>query len=137
MRPPHSAYLPGGFPGDATATTTTLTAADGFADRFGPFAFAAGLRVPDCAWAADERDGDHSVWWYGLTDRSWAAVLFRRGAHESTVYQSGPRRLWDEVEAAWHWWTGEGRPSPERFGLTVTREGQRGWLDDPENSWRL
>jgi len=96
-RPAHSAYLPDGFPGDAVATTTRLTAADGFADRFGDFAFAAGLRIPDCAWAADERDGDHSVWWYGLRDRSWAAVLFRAGSPSATVHQSGPRRLWDEV----------------------------------------
>lgn len=136
-RAAHSAYLPGGFPGDATVTTTTLTAADGFADRFGAFAFAAGLRVPACAWAAGERDGDHSVWWYGLTDRSWAAALFRRGAATSTVHQSGPRRLWDEVEAAWHWWDGRGRPAPDRFGLTVTARERLAWLDDPEEAWEV
>jgi protein-L-isoaspartate O-methyltransferase len=137
VRAAHASYLPDGFPGDATVTTTTLTAADGFADRFGDFAFAAGLRVPGCAWAADERDGDHSVWWYSLTDRSWAAVLFRRGAANSTVHQSGARRLWDEVEAAWQWWTARDRPGPERFGLTVTAGGHRAWLDDPRDSWPL
>ncbi|MEU6173971.1 protein-L-isoaspartate(D-aspartate) O-methyltransferase [Streptantibioticus parmotrematis] len=138
-RPPHAAYLPDGFPGDATATTTTLTADDGFADRFGAFAFAAGLRVPRCAWAADERDGDHSVWWYGLDgDRSWAAVLFRGGAKEATVHQSGPRGLWDEVAAAWQWWDAAGRPAPDRFGLTVTREGAWAWLDAAEGErWRV
>ncbi len=137
VRPAAGAYLPDGFPGDATTTTTTLTARDGFADRFGPFAFAAGLRIPDCAWAAGERDGDHSVWWYSLRDHSWAAVLFRRDTPESTVHQSGPRRLWDEAESAWHWWTTQGRPSPTRFGLTVTPDGERAWLDDPGNGWDL
>lgn len=137
VRPAHSAYLPDGFPGGADATATTLTAADGFADPFGPFAFAAGLRVPGCAWAAGERGGDHSVWFYSLTDRSWAAALFRHDRPTTTVHQCGPRRLWDEAETAWHWWTARGRPDPDRFGLTVTARGQRAWLDEPGDSWPL
>ncbi len=137
VRPAHSAYLPDGFPGDAEAGTTERTAADGFADPFGPFAFAAGLRVPACSWAADRRGDDHSVWLYGLTDRSWAAVLFCGGRPTSTVHQSGPRRLWDEAEAAWRWWTARGRPEPTRFGLTVTAAGQHAWLDDPDDAWTL
>ncbi len=137
VRPANSVYLPDGFPGDSTTTSTSLTAADGFADRFGAFTFAAGLRIPGCVWASDERDGDHSVWWYSLTDHSWAAVLFRHSVPVSTVHQSGPRRLWDEAEAAWRWWTDRGRPDPTRFGLTVTPTGQRAWLDDPEKCWAL
>ncbi|MGW9213294.1 hypothetical protein ACWGR4_40880 [Embleya sp. NPDC055664] len=32
----------------------------------------------------------------------------------------GPRRLWDEVETAWHWWDGQQRPTVHGFGLTAT-----------------
>lgn len=73
------------------------------------------------------------MWFYSLSDRSWAVVMFRDGESEATVYQSGLRRLWDEAEAAWRWWDGEGRPGYERFGLTLTTEGQTAGLDSPEH----
>lgn len=49
------------------------------------------------------------------------------------VSQSGPRDLWDETEAAYLTWVGWGCPPRERFGVTVTPEGQRVWLDEPRN----
>ncbi|MEW1828488.1 hypothetical protein [Streptomyces sp. NPDC088196] len=87
-----------------------------------PFAgLAIGLRVPQCTHSvAPKREGARPVWFYGLDDTSWACAFFRDGRPETTVYQSGPRRLWDEVEAAHVWWEGVGRPGHERFGLTVT-----------------
>ncbi|MGX7759289.1 hypothetical protein ACWQ06_11575 [Streptomyces angustmyceticus] len=54
---------------------------------------------------------------------------------DRAVHQSGPRRLWGEVEAALRWWAGRGEPDHTRFGLTVAAEGQRVWLDDPDDSW--
>ncbi|MFJ7248085.1 hypothetical protein ACIQWA_26125 [Kitasatospora sp. NPDC098652] len=64
---------------------------------------------------------------------SWAAVDWdgTRGAERYTVWQHGPRRLWEEVEGAYRWWLENGRPGPERFGLTVTPDGQWVWLDKP------
>ncbi|MFD8143403.1 methyltransferase domain-containing protein [Streptomyces sp. NPDC059708] len=32
-------------------------------------------------------------------------------------------------------WRGEGRPARERFGVTVTAEGQWAWLDDPQGPY--
>lgn len=81
-----------------------------------------------------QADGARPVWFYGLTDRSWACVMFRDGG-TARVWQSGPRRLWDEAEAAYRWWEREGRPGHERFGLTVTAGRQTVWLDEPERSW--
>jgi hypothetical protein len=49
------------------------------------------------------------------------------------VYQSGRRRLWDEVETAFRWWQDQGRPGFQRFGLTVTADGQVAWLDEPSH----
>ncbi|MFI1652657.1 hypothetical protein ACH4XT_37795 [Streptomyces avidinii] len=49
------------------------------------------------------------------------------------VVQSGPRKLWDETEAAYRWWEEQGRPDFTRFGLTVGPDGQTPWLDLPNN----
>ncbi|MEU8136331.1 hypothetical protein [Streptodolium elevatio] len=45
--------------------------------------------------------------------------------------QQGPRRLWDEAEAAYRWWEDHGRPEITRYGVTVDVNGQRHWLDHP------
>lgn len=50
------------------------------------------------------------------------------------VRQHGPRRLWDEVEAAHTWWIEHGRPIRTRYGLTITRDSQTAWLDHPSNT---
>ncbi|MFD5032492.1 hypothetical protein ACFWM0_19050 [Streptomyces sp. NPDC058405] len=92
----------------------------------------------DCVQAvADKREGARPVWFYGLSDRSWACVMFRDGESEAAVWQSGPRRLWDEVEDAYRWWVDRGEPEHTRFGLTVTPDGQRAWIDSPAESWAI
>jgi hypothetical protein len=56
------------------------------------------------------------------------------------VRQYGPRRLWDEVEAAFQVWKDLGEPAHDRFGLTVTPDGaHRVWLDSPDSAhaWDL
>ncbi|EDY52239.1 protein-L-isoaspartate(D-aspartate) O-methyltransferase [Streptomyces clavuligerus] len=131
-----TAYLPDGFPGGATTGSTTLTAAAlGVGDRMHhPFATAAGLLITDCALMADRRGSSVSTWLYSLNgDLSWAAAVLTDNTAESTVYQSGPRRLWDELASAHRWWAGNGRPGPGRFGLTVTADGETIWLDTPGN----
>ncbi len=106
----------------------------------GPFSalqFTLGLRVPRCVRVvAEPENGRQPVWLYSLTDRSSACALFK-DQQPTQVWQSGRRRLWDEVEAACTWWTMNGQPAHERFGLTVTAEGQSAWLDYPHNAWPL
>ncbi|GAB2696216.1 methyltransferase domain-containing protein [Kitasatospora kifunensis] len=127
LRPPQH---PAEFPGDADTSTTTLRL------PFGPweaFPFAAGLRLDGVTHVAGRRGDEQAVWLYGLADQSWAATVFRDGVDHATVWQSGPRRLWDEIEAAYQWWTAVGQPGFERFGLTVDQDGERAWLDHPAN----
>ncbi|MEU4117946.1 methyltransferase domain-containing protein [Kitasatospora sp. NPDC028055] len=99
--------------------------------------FALGLRLGDLwyAWHHEpDVEGVETRLWLATTDGgSWAAVDWdgTRGAERYTVWQHGPRRVWEEVEAAHRWWLGAGRPGPERFGLTVTADGQWAWLDEP------
>ncbi|NYI07844.1 methyltransferase domain-containing protein [Allostreptomyces psammosilenae] len=136
VRAAHAEYLPDGFPGDASSSTTRLPG-EAF-ERFGPAEFAVGLRVRDCALVTDRRGDRQSVWLYGLTDRSWAAGVLQDGGGKATVFQSGGRRLWDEVAEAYDWWRGHGEPGPERFGLTVTADGQQhAWLDAPTDCWAV
>ncbi|MFD7440071.1 hypothetical protein [Streptomyces sp. NPDC059909] len=58
-------------------------------------------------------------------DGSWAHVL------GNVVRQGGPRRLWDAVEDSHLWFETHGRPSRDRFGVTITPAGQTFWLDEP------
>ncbi|MFI7295308.1 hypothetical protein [Streptomyces sp. NPDC050121] len=41
------------------------------------------------------------------------------------------------MEAAYRWWVDRARPEHTRFGLTVTAEEQRAWLDEPAHSWAV
>jgi len=96
------------------------------ADLLGEHArFGIGLRVPDCrlSWDLGE-DGYLSTLWL-LAPDSWASV------HDTTVRQTGARRLFDEVINAYSWWQHAGRPHRDHYGVTVTAEGQQVWLDDP------
>lgn len=130
----HSEYVTGSV-ADGDESSTAVTEAEFVGEQFGPERFAMGLRVPQCSYVeAEKRDGARPVWFYGLSDRSWACCMFRDGK-AARVWQSGPRRLWDEAEAAFQWLDGHGRPDPSRFGLTVTADGDRVWLDDPAKSW--
>ncbi|MEU5434820.1 methyltransferase domain-containing protein [Streptomyces sp. NPDC020719] len=128
----HSEYVMGSV-ANGDESSTTIEEAQFVRERFSARVFALGMRVPDCVnVVADKHDGARPVWFYGLTDRSWACVQFRDGA-TARVWQSGPRRLWDEAEAAYRWWNEQGRPGFDRFGLTVNSDGERVWLDSPDN----
>ncbi|WTO36555.1 protein-L-isoaspartate(D-aspartate) O-methyltransferase [Streptomyces achromogenes] len=133
----HGDYLAAGPLEDAERSTTPLTEEEFLTGRFTDLPFVLGLRVPQCRQAvAEKRDGTRPVWFYGLTDRSWACVMFRDGERHASVWQSGPRRLWDEVADAYLWWKDRGSPGVTRFGLTADACGQRAWLDGPANeSW--
>ena len=105
-------------------------------------AFTIGLRVPDCRERtvhAPDASGRFTRWLLATDRGSWAAVSHQPGQTSWEVEQYGPRRLWDEVEAAYAWWTNTGRPERERFGVTVSPDSQWVWLDhrDSEHRWQI
>ncbi|MFJ4622088.1 rRNA adenine N-6-methyltransferase family protein [Streptomyces sp. NPDC088812] len=135
----HQGHVPDGVAG-ADRSRTTVTEAELLGSgRFDARTFAIGLLVRDChQQVAPKREGTRPVWFYGLTDRSWACVVFRDERPEAVVHQCGPRRLWDEVSLALRWWQDADEPGYERLGLTVTPHGtHRAWLDTPDHSWPL
>lgn len=131
-RPPFEDYLHGKeWPADGVRSTTTLAPPDtgGWFEQF-----VIGSAVPSVFWRAERyEDGAYTLWLYSRDTLSWASVDYERGRTTYEVYQSGPRNLWDEVEAAWRWWDEQGRPGLDRFGLTVGPDGHTVWLDKPEN----
>jgi methyltransferase of ATP-grasp peptide maturase system len=66
------------------------------------------------------RDSDGAAAWLHETDHGWR------------VTERGPARLWARAEDALAAWNAAGRPPQERYGLTVTPEGQHVWLESPE-----
>ncbi|MEU8192191.1 methyltransferase domain-containing protein [Microbispora amethystogenes] len=98
---------------------------------FGADIAVAGLLPGVDATHTDEDDGGFHLWvWSGDSD---AQVHYSPDYKRAAVHQRGPRDLWDEVEEAFLRWLGWGSPGRDRFGLTVTPEGQHVWLDRPDN----
>jgi protein-L-isoaspartate(D-aspartate) O-methyltransferase len=90
--------------------------------------FAIALQVPGCYWEYQAPSGDPGRWWVWFLDpgtRSWARFDGQPGTRSWLVHQFGPRRLWDEITAAYHRWVGAGRPPATRWRFTVTPCEQR------------
>lgn len=81
---------------------------------------------------AADNDGAHA--WLHDNTASWANIV-TTGGHTIT-YQGGPRRLADELDAAWTWWENTGRPDLYDFGLTITPNDQYIWCHDPDTGPR-
>ncbi|MFJ3205713.1 protein-L-isoaspartate O-methyltransferase [Streptomyces sp. NPDC086989] len=96
--------------------------------------FHIGLTVPGASFAWDT-SGDHAHTRLQIQDPvtgSWATVDYDgRTAADFTVAQAGPRRLWDEVTAAYRRWEELGRPSVDKYGLTVAMGATVVWAGSP------
>ncbi|GAA4919025.1 hypothetical protein GCM10023237_44420 [Streptomyces coeruleoprunus] len=97
--------------------------------------FAIGVQVPDlfCRVTWGE-GGSYRLWLFDTGVTSWATADYAENRSDFEVAQSGPRKLWEELEGAYRWWHQQGRPDFDRFGLT-TRGGPayQVWLDAPDN----
>jgi hypothetical protein len=90
------------------------------------------LFIPDRAlWVPAQGiktlDAGRETLWL-LAGDAWASIS------DGQVRQAGARNLWDEAVTAYQWWTEQDRPDRQQFHLTVTRERQWVWLDDPANT---
>jgi protein-L-isoaspartate(D-aspartate) O-methyltransferase len=120
---------------DAHETTTRLdpraVAGEAYAADLVIGALAPGVaRIPA---PADDGSGAFSLLLVeaGQEGGAWAAADYEPGAAEYRVTWYGQRNLWAEVEGAYLRWISWGQPDRERFGMTVTPDGQRLWLDHP------
>ncbi|MGH3326826.1 MAG: methyltransferase domain-containing protein [Streptomycetales bacterium] len=122
---------------DTARATLSRTRLDPRAVSDDDAAFAVGVQVPGCrytvGWGSGGEADECTLWLADPDTGSWACADYEPGLAEFAVEQYGPRRLWEEVEAAYRWWGHAGRPARERFGLTVTPEKQTVWLDGPDD----
>ncbi|MET4926788.1 methyltransferase [Streptomyces sp. PSRA5] len=100
--------------------------------------FHVGLTVPGAYFAWDA-SGEHAPARLDVADDtgpSWARVDYDgQHADRFTVTQAGPRRLWDEIAAAYARWESLGRPSVDRYGLTVNAAGaQTAWVEGADGT---
>lgn len=103
-----------------------------------PFEFFAALTLPGGGWdhlSFTPSNGDPPETWLAQGDGSWAChTTTPEGIH--TVRQGGHARLWDQVETAHQQWRQIGRPTRDRFGLTIEHGHDILWLDHPESPHR-
>lgn len=95
-----------------------------------PFAFWAQQFLPPLAprRTGVTDDGRPVTMLFDHTGR-WARAWNEDGF---VVTTSGPSDLWSMVERSYRRWVAAGRPGWERFGLTVSRQGQTLWLDSTD-----
>lgn len=92
------------------------------------FGMFAALISPGVAHIGFHPEGSGYQFWLLATDDAWACLHKDR----REVEQGGSRRLWDGLEQAHANWQTWGRPSRERFGVTIQADGTHDlWLDDP------
>jgi protein-L-isoaspartate O-methyltransferase len=71
-------------------------------------------------------------------DGSWAEAVYQPDKR-AVFEESGKRGIWAMVEDVWAWFVDNGKPTWDRFGLTVSPDGDhRLWFDSPgDTSWWL
>ncbi|WP_216206486.1 ATP-grasp peptide maturase system methyltransferase [Amycolatopsis aidingensis] len=99
------------------------------------FPLFAALRVPDVAVHWFQPEGATAMQTRLLSrDGSWAYQDLEDG--QLIAVQSGPRRLWDEIEAAHREWSALGKPAREQFELNITPAGHSLRLGD-RHTWDI
>jgi protein-L-isoaspartate(D-aspartate) O-methyltransferase len=97
---------------------------------------AIGVQVPRCIaryTPPDAEDPDGILWLLDQWSNSWAAIHHQPdqpGPYR--VRQYGPRRLFDEVSAAYRGWKAAGKPPAHTWRITITPNGQRAELTGPQ-----
>jgi protein-L-isoaspartate(D-aspartate) O-methyltransferase len=95
-----------------TAEAFRLSEVDPWAVLGDPAArWAVAVAVPSCRYDLEDGTPERPYPVASLGDPlsgSWAVIVPQVGRY--LVRQAGPRRLWDEAEAAYHWWRGQARP---------------------------
>jgi hypothetical protein len=97
--------------------------------------WAIAVAVPQCrfdVWKRTPERGHGVAWLVDTCSGSWASVVPSAIDGQFDVRQHGPRRLWDEAEAAYRWWQQAGEPPLEAWELVVGPDEQsirlaRGW----------
>ncbi|GGU94139.1 protein-L-isoaspartate O-methyltransferase [Kitasatospora aureofaciens] len=92
--------------------------------------FAVRVAVPDAVLTTEQGPEGPAVL---VHDGALSWAEFRAGADGRPVLlQGGPRRIGDEVMAAWDQWERLGRPELYDYGVTLTPDAQWAWHGSPD-----
>jgi hypothetical protein len=84
-------------------------------------------RIKPCRWGhrppTTHRAG-HQLWFANNVTGSWAVARYDRTGGPYQIRQHGPRRLWNERETAYHWWSDHGKPPLDQWQLTISSDQQ-------------
>lgn len=141
---PHE-HTPAIAGGTTSRTTTDLNPAEVPVDNDGfRFLLQLQLRSAKALWRGSAFDpitrNDRDAVIATAADGSRTEALTsqgRDGCHR--VLHTGPRRIWDTVEATHHLWHHLGQPAPDKFGLVANDSTQFAWFahDDSWYRWPL
>ncbi|MGH2709070.1 MAG: hypothetical protein ACRDJK_12370, partial [Actinomycetota bacterium] len=104
------------------------------------FAIFAGLSIPSVWSIRRIQPHGESLYLVHRDNASWARLTESPDGEDRAVTQGGPRRLWDELELAHDRWLKLGRPTRDRYGVSVSSLGRQSvWIDTPdsEHTWEL
>jgi protein-L-isoaspartate(D-aspartate) O-methyltransferase len=87
--------------------------------------WAVAVAVPSCRYDLEDSTPERPYPVASLGDPlSGARAVIVPQLGRYLVRQAGPRRLWDEAEAAYLWWQGKGRPPVDVWEWTITPDRQ-------------
>ncbi|MFD5697880.1 methyltransferase domain-containing protein [Streptomyces lasiicapitis] len=74
-----------------------------------------------------------------LPDGRWGEAVYEQKEGARPLFRERGEEVWEHVEKIWSWWTDNGRPHWDQFGLTVSNDGTHHlWYQSPEGkSWVL
>ncbi|MGH3974692.1 MAG: methyltransferase domain-containing protein [Pseudonocardiaceae bacterium] len=93
--------------------------------------WAISTRIKPCRWGHRPPTADrpaHQLWFADNATRSWAVARYDRTGGPYQIRQHGPRRLWNEIENAYQWWSDQGKPSLNQWQLTISSDQQTATL---------
>ncbi|MGH3824411.1 MAG: methyltransferase domain-containing protein [Pseudonocardiaceae bacterium] len=93
--------------------------------------WAISTRIAPCRWGhrppTIERT-HHQLWFADNATGSWAIARYDDTGGPYQIRQHGPRRLWDEIAAAYQWWLDQGKPPLTQWQLTIGSDQQSATL---------
>jgi len=112
--------------GDATEISTTTTPPWLVANTI-DVRWAISTRTEPCRWGHRPPTANrphHQLWFADNPSRSWALARYDCTGGPYQIRQHGPRRLWDEIEAAYLWWCAQDAPSMDRWRIIISSDQQ-------------
>ncbi len=89
--------------------------------------WAISTRIAPCRWGhrpPTTARAAHQLWFADNATGSWAVARYDCTGGPYQIRQHGPRRLWNEIETAYQWWSDQGKPPLNQWQLTISSDQQ-------------